>query len=318
MGYRNYSDGGGPTNFLNQAASSDASNALKPPKNIVLSTFQCIKSHYPISSNLTLSGGPYGGLFCLRLNIGGLFVLTDAKARAAKPKDKDYKIAAGEGLYLLVRTNGGKYWKLKFRFGGKERKLSLGVYPAVSLREAREKATEAKAQLRQGINPSEQKRLKKAAKLQAQASSLSAISAEWVATHIEDKSASHQKRTKATLARHLLPYLGDRPLVEITAVELLALLRRAESAGLIDSAHRARQLFGQTACYKVYKRSVEVWLSSTTGVLDDPQRHCRISKVENSLSGLLISRAKNCSDLCSDIAHFRKPSSRQPRLFTQP
>ena len=72
-------------------------------------------------------------------------MITDAKARAAKPKDKDYKLAAGEGLYLLVRTNGGKYWKLKFRFGGKERKLSLGVYPAVSLREAREKATEAKA-----------------------------------------------------------------------------------------------------------------------------------------------------------------------------
>ena len=76
-------------------------------------------------------------------------MLTDAKARAAKPKDKDYKLAAGEGLYLQVRTNGGKYWKLKFRFGGKERKLSFGVYPAVSRREAREKATEAKALLRQ-------------------------------------------------------------------------------------------------------------------------------------------------------------------------
>ena len=159
-------------------------------------------------------------------------MLTDAKARAAKPKDKDYKLAAGEGLYLQVRTNGGKYWKLKFRFGGKERKLSFGVYPAVSLREAREKATEAKTLLRQGINPSEQKRLNKAAKLLAEASSLSAISAEWMATHIEDKSASHQKRTKATLSRHLLPYLGDRPLAEITAVELLAVLRRAESAGL--------------------------------------------------------------------------------------
>ena len=178
-------------------------------------------------------------------------MLTDAKARAAKPKDKDYKLAAGEGLYLLVRTNGGKYWKLKFRFGGKERKLSFGVYPAVSLREAREKATEAKTLLRQGINPSEQKRLNKAAKLLAEASSLSAISAEWMATHIEDKSASHQKRTKATLARHLLPYLGDRPLAEITAVELLAVLRRAESAGLIDSAHRARQLFGQIARYAI-------------------------------------------------------------------
>ena len=71
-------------------------------------------------------------------------MLTDAKARAVKPKDKDYKLAAGEGLYLQVRTNGGKYWKLKFRFGGKERKLSFGVYPAVSLRQAREKATEAK------------------------------------------------------------------------------------------------------------------------------------------------------------------------------
>tara|TARA_B100001093_G_scaffold256551_1_gene245321 strand:- start:160 stop:873 length:714 start_codon:yes stop_codon:yes gene_type:complete len=178
-------------------------------------------------------------------------VLSDAKAHAAKPKDKDYKLAAGEGLYLQVRTNGGKYWKLKFRFGGKERKLSFGVYPAVSLREAREKATEAKTLLRQGINPSEQKRLNKAAKLLAQASSFSSISAEWMATHIEDKSASHQKRTKAPLARHLLPYLGNRPLAEITAAELLAVLRKAESAGLIDSARRARQLFGQIARYAI-------------------------------------------------------------------
>ena len=181
----------------------------------------------------------------------GAFLFTDALGRAAKPKEKEYKLAAGEGLYLLVRPNGRKFWKLKYRYVGKEQKLSLGAYPNVSLREARDLAKEAKSLLRQGVNPSEQKRLDKYARRTAEANSLTAISQEWISTHIEDKSASHQRRTRATLNRHLLPLLGNRPLSEITAPELLAVLRRTESAGLIDSAHRARQLFGQIARYAI-------------------------------------------------------------------
>ena len=184
-------------------------------------------------------------------------MVTDAQARAAKPKERDYKLGAGEGLYLLVCPNGRKYWKLKYRFAGKEKKLSLGVYPAVSLKEARTLVAEAKAKLRQDINPSEQKRTDKAAKRVAAESSFQAITDEWMATHLEDKSVSHQRRTRATLNNRLLPFLGKRPLSEITAPELLDVLRKAESAGRIDQAHRARQLFGQISKYAIQTGRIE-------------------------------------------------------------
>ena len=185
-------------------------------------------------------------------------MFTDALVRAAKPKKKEYKLAAGEGLYLLVRPSGRKFWKLKFRYAGKEQKLSLGAYPVVSLREARVAVKEAKSLIQMGINPSEQKRLDKYALRASEANSFRTISEEWIVTHIEDKSPSHRRRTLATLDRHLFPILGNRPFSEITAPELLAVLRKPESADLIDSAHRARQLFGQIARYAIATGRLEI------------------------------------------------------------
>ena len=109
-------------------------------------------------------------------------MFTDALVRAAKPKEKEYKLAAGEGLYLLVRPSGRKFWKLKFRYAGKEQKLSLGAYPVVSLREARVAVKEAKSLIQMGINPSEQKRLDKYALRASEANSFRAISEEWIVT----------------------------------------------------------------------------------------------------------------------------------------
>jgi len=110
--------------------------------------------------------------------------LTDTAARQAKPKEKDYKLADANGLFLLIKTNGSKYWRLKFRYLGVEKLLALGVYPDVKLAEARDKAAEARKHLRDGIDPGELRKLKKAAKYEAAENSFEAVGQEWFASFV--------------------------------------------------------------------------------------------------------------------------------------
>ena len=175
--------------------------------------------------------------------------LTDIKIRSTKPREKSYKLFDGGGLYLEVNTVGSKYWRLKYRFAGKEKRLSLGVYPDVGLKAAREKRDSARRQLANGIDPGEARKAEKVA--QAGAESFEAIAREWHAKFSPGWVASHGDRILRRLEKDVFPWLGKRPVGEIKAPELLSVLRRIESRGALETTHRAMQNCGQVFRYAV-------------------------------------------------------------------
>jgi len=177
--------------------------------------------------------------------------LTDTAARQAKSKEKDYKLADEKGLFLFVKTNGSKYWRLKYRYLGAEKLLALGVYPDVKLAGARRKADEARQQLRDGIDPGELRKIKKASKVEAATNSFEAVGLEWFAKQAPIWSEAHATKTRWLLEKNLFPWLGSRPIAEITPPELLATLRRIESRGAHETAQRAKQVAGQVFRFAV-------------------------------------------------------------------
>ncbi|MEQ8803091.1 MAG: integrase arm-type DNA-binding domain-containing protein, partial [Haliea sp.] len=177
--------------------------------------------------------------------------LTVAAIKNAKAGPKPRKLADGGGLYLLVDTRGGKYWRYDYRFAGKRKTLALGVYPDVSLKEAREAHYEAKRKIGQGIDPGEVRKVERQTSNLAAADTFEAVGREWFNQLLNDKSKSYQVRTERILEKDLYPYLGSRPISEIAAPELLAVLRRIESRGAVDIAHRARQTAGQVFRYAI-------------------------------------------------------------------
>ena len=166
-------------------------------------------------------------------------LLTDSKIKNSKPTEKAFKLPDGKGLFLLVHPNGSKYWRLRYSFGRKEKLLSLGLYPDISLAEARNKQYEARRQIANGIDPSVLKKAsKQAAKTMAE-NSFEAVAREWYAKYSPRWALSHSQKTIRRLERDIFPWLGSRPIAEITPPEVLATLRRTESRTL-DTAHRAR------------------------------------------------------------------------------
>lgn len=155
----------------------------------------------------------------------------------------------GGGLYLEVSPTGGKWWRWKYRFGGKEKRLSFGVYPAVSLKAARAKRDAARQQLAAAIDPGQARKADKLA--QAGAESFEAVALEWHARFSPGWVASHGDRILRRLEKDVFPWLGPRPVGDIKAPELLAVLRRIESRGALETAHRAMQNCGQVFRYAV-------------------------------------------------------------------
>ena len=177
--------------------------------------------------------------------------ITDARARNAKPNDKDYKVTDDRGLYLLVKTNGSKLWRYKYRFSGKERTLAMGAYPEISLKEARSKRDEARRLLDEGKDPSLEKQIQKALNISKYENNFEAVGREWYEVKLTGKSESHRSRSLRMLEKELFPYLGIRPVSDITAPELLTILRRIEKRGVVDTAHRAKQTAGQVFLYAI-------------------------------------------------------------------
>lgn len=171
--------------------------------------------------------------------------LTDIEARSAKPKEKQYKIADGEGMYLLVMPTGRKYWKMKYHYGGKEKLLSIGVYPDISISVARQKRAEAKQRLTDGTDPSEAKQAIKRQKKQPSGITFKEIAIEWHNNKKENLSELYAKYIIDRLEYDIFKPLGNRPLKEITAPELLAVMRDIEARGIGDIPHRLLQYCGQ-------------------------------------------------------------------------
>lgn len=178
-------------------------------------------------------------------------MLTDTEIRKAKPQDKPYKMADERGMYLQVHTNGGKYWRFDYRFDGKRKTLALGTYPDVTLAKAREKRDEARKLLADGIDPGIHKQTQKRAVIERATNSFEAVAREWFSKYQPTWTPDHAEKIIRRLERDVFPWLGARPIAEITAPELLAVLRRIEERGALETAHRAHQNCGQVFRYAV-------------------------------------------------------------------
>jgi integrase len=168
--------------------------------------------------------------------------LTETAIRAAKPKERPYKLADGSGLTLLVNPDGSKWWRLRYRIAGREKMLSLGVYSDVSLKAARERRDEARKALAAGVDPSARRKAESATQT---SDTFEAIAREFLETKRKTLSASTWQRDCDQLEQMVFPYLGSKPIAAIEAPDLLAALRRIEARGAHDTAHRARALSGR-------------------------------------------------------------------------
>lgn len=183
--------------------------------------------------------------------------LTDTKIRTTKPHEKAYKLSDEKGLFLHVTPYGSKYWRFKYRFTGKEKLLALGVYPDVSLADARNKRDAARKLLANDIDPGVAKQiLKRRAKL-ASENTFQTIALEWYAKFSTKWVPSHSNKVLRRLERDIFPWLGNKPINEITAPELLAALRRIENRGAIETAHRVHQNCGQIFRYAIVTARTE-------------------------------------------------------------
>ena len=177
--------------------------------------------------------------------------LTDTTIRNAKPGAKPAKLFDERGLFLLVTPAGGKWWRLKYRMDGKEKLLSLGVYPDVSLKDARERRDDARKQISDGIDPSYSRKAQKAVRQEKAANSLELVAREWYEKHSPNLVDAHGDRIIRRLERDIFPSLGARPIADITAPELLQVIRKIEARGALETAHRALGNCGQVFRYAV-------------------------------------------------------------------
>ena len=177
--------------------------------------------------------------------------LTDTAIRNAKPGDKSRKLHDGYGMYLLVTKAGKKWWRIDYRFAGKRQTLSLGTYPDVSLLKARQKRDDIRDQVAASIDPSVHRKIQKSTQAMQAANSFEAVAREWFAKNAPGWVETHADKIIRRLEKDIFPWLGARPIADITAPELLAVVRRIEHRGVLETAHRALQNCGQVFRYAV-------------------------------------------------------------------
>jgi integrase len=190
--------------------------------------------------------------------------LTDIEIKKAKFGSR-LRLYDTKGLYLELTSAGGKLWRLKYRFARKEKRISLGKYPAVSLARARTCRDKARELLAQGVDPSENRKLEKSAGAERGANSFKFVALEWLAKNRPRWAASHADKIENRLENDLFPWLGNRPVAEILPIDVLKVIRRIEGRGALDTAHRALQ-----NCSQIFRYSV-----ATGRATSDPCRDLR-------------------------------------------
>lgn len=178
-------------------------------------------------------------------------MLTDVAIRKTEAKDRAFKLADGAGMYLLIKPDGARYWRLKYRFAGHEKLLALGTYPEVSIKEARRRRDDAKGVLRDGRDPGAEKQARKRAEKIAGANTFEAVAKEWHGKARNTWDPRHADRVWDSIENNLIPDLGTRPIAKIDAPELLAVLRKIESRGAHETRMRAQQRAGAVFRYAV-------------------------------------------------------------------
>ena len=177
--------------------------------------------------------------------------LNDPIIKNAKPSNKTEKLKDGGGLFLYVEVNGSKRWRYRYQFEGKEQLLSLGTYPDVSLKQARALRDELKEQIKQGINPSAQRKATKTTPDGYHPNSFEIVAREWFNEYKDTWTPSHGERIIRRLEKDIFPWVGKKDIAEITAPELLTVIRRIKDRGVLETAHRAMGNCGQVFRYGV-------------------------------------------------------------------
>lgn len=182
-------------------------------------------------------------------------MLTDSIIKKAINKNKDqkkqYKLSDGNSLYLLIYPAGGKYWRYRYKFEGKETMISLGIYPDISIEEARKRLAQARTTRAMGINPSKEKQALRREAIINQENTFELVAREWHEKNKDVWSPNHAQDIIHRLEVNLFPFLGSRPIREIKAPELLSVLQKIEERGALDIAKRCRQMSGQVFRYAV-------------------------------------------------------------------
>lgn len=199
-----------------------------------------------------------GGIFYGVGVFFGVFIMLNAKAlNALKSKVKQYKVADGDGLYVLVTPAGGRLWRYKYRFAAKEKTLSLGSYPKVSLAEARERHEKARRQLRDGIDPSAQKQAIKKSLVAKHENTFKGVAEAWHKRELKKWAPAHADRVWHDVERDILPMLGDTPVADINTPMLLRVVKSIEERGAIDVASRTQQRITSILRYAVQHGMIE-------------------------------------------------------------
>ncbi|MDR1350576.1 MAG: integrase arm-type DNA-binding domain-containing protein [Zoogloeaceae bacterium] len=229
--------------------------------------------------------------------------LSDTTIRAAKPAAKPYKLADEKGLYLHVQTNGAKYWRQKYRYEGKEKLLAFGIYPDIGLKEARERRDEARKLLANGADPGGVKRAQKAAREERAANSFETLAREWFEKWKTDKATSHTSKVIARLGRDIFPWIGGLPVGCITPPQVLEVLRRIESRGAIETAHRAKENISQVMRYAIatgraerdpcpdLRGSLQTFRGKNFASVTDPQQAGALLRALDAFAGTYTVRA---------------------------
>jgi integrase len=174
-------------------------------------------------------------------------MLTDTVIRAARPRQKAYKLFDERGLFLLVTSAGSRAWRFKYRYGGREKLLSLGLYPDVGLASARDQRDTLRKKIAAGTDPSAERQAKRI----AHGHTFAAVGREWLRAHERKLSPETLRMLELRLEQFVFPYLGKTPIADVTAPQLLAALRRIEARGRLETAHRVRALVGRIMRYAI-------------------------------------------------------------------
>lgn len=226
-------------------------------------------------------------------------MLTDIKIRGAKPREKPYKLSDQQGLYLLINPAGSRWWRLKYRIDGREKSLALGVYPEVTLKEARDKKDEARRLMRNGIDPSAKKQSEKA----ASGDSFEFIGREWFIKFSPNWAPAHAEKLIRRLELYVFPWIGNRPLTKIEAPEVLSCLRRIEAKGNLETAHRTQQVCSRIFRYAaatgrgihdpvaVFKGALQPAVENHLASFTDPKQFAELLRAIDSYKGSIVVRS---------------------------
>ena len=241
------------------------SDAAKPPQSIARAAINTVRSSAPVAGAPLTSAPTWG--YNRGINNAqerGDMALTEVKIKAARSKDKPYKLFDGEGLYLLVHPNGSKYWRVKFRHHGKENTYAVGVYPPCSLAQARDEKYAIRKQVKGGVNPNARKKtVRLDAAIQAN-NSIQSVALEWHAKNEQRWTPRHALKLKRWIDQDICPFIGPMPIAEVKPMHVLEIMRAIEARGAFDVTREVLSL-----CSRIFRYAIPLGLCEydvTTGI----------------------------------------------------